>query len=90
MFYTANMKFKTKLVTYQHGFGYGIFESLYTDHEYNIWCFFYLAGKKTKNSKTGINRIFSRNKNANKIYLYIELIKDFQLMKNIIMMNLIG
>ena len=71
MFYTANMKFKkkTKLVTYQHGFGYGIFESLYTDHEYNISDVFFTWGwrEKKKNQKLGVNRIFSRNKNANKI-----------------------
>ena len=54
MFYTANMKFKnkSKLVTYQHGFGYGICESLYTDHEYNISDFFLRGvGKIIKKTK---------------------------------------
>ena len=71
MFYTANMKFKkkTKLFTYQHGFSYGIYESLYTDHEYNISDVFFTWGWKNnkKNQKLGVNRIFSRGKNANKI-----------------------
>ena len=71
MFYTANMKFKkkSKLVTYQHGFGYGISESNYTDHEYNISDVFFTWGWKDnkKNQKLGINRIFSRDKTADKI-----------------------
>ena len=72
MFYTANMKFKnkSKLVTYQHGFGYGICDSLYADHEYNISDFFFLrgVGKIIKKPKNWCKSNFlSRAKTANKI-----------------------
>lgn len=83
MFYTANMKFKkkTKLATYQHGCNYGLFTSLYLDHEYNISDVFFTWGWKdnNKNQKLGVNRTFSRNKNPDKILFVNRTNKKFSI-----------
>jgi putative transferase (TIGR04331 family) len=85
MFYTANMKSKkkTKLATYQHGSNYGLFSSLYIDHEYNISDVFFTWGWKDnkKKQKLGANRIFLRNKTADKILFVNRTNKRFPIIE---------
>ena len=73
MFYTANKISlnKTKLIGYQHGCNYYLYDSFFHDHEINS-CDLYLTwGWKLYNNtkKLGVSRIFNRDKDGEKILI---------------------